>query len=187
MYFRAIRLGNEARGRRENERSGEERTSSRMLPDESRGSDVIFGNGSGRRGAARSEESSGLGRRGMLLCALAWDNDLSCVNGFGYAFPITQWWRGGNGPGVERARWEFRGKEMQGEGRDICTERGVKILNGRKYAWNVKPKVERWKRLVCGEGGEKINYWGFAFYEWIGYRMKENSESGCYGKMFGGW
>lgn len=51
----------------------------------------------------------------------------------------------------------------------------------------MKPKVERWKRLVCGEGGEKINYWGFAFYEWIGYRVKENSESGCYGKMFGGW
>ena len=33
-----------------------------------RGSDVIFGNGSGRRGG---EESSELGGRGMLVCALA--------------------------------------------------------------------------------------------------------------------
>lgn len=75
------------------------------------------------------------------------------------SYNIVVQWRGRNGPGVE-GPLRIQGKRNIGR-RDICTERGMKILSVAKYAWNVH---EHRKIELCLRK-KKISYRRSAFFE----------------------
>lgn len=130
-----------------------ERTSSRMLPDEAE----VWRNLREwkSREKCRCEESMktrmekccvrvGLRQRPFVREWLR-----ICVS-----YNIVVQWCGRNGPEVE-GPLRIHGKRNTGR-RDICTERGMKILSVGKYAWNVHEhrKIEPclWKkRLAIGD------------------------------------
>lgn len=75
------------------------------------------------------------------------------------SYNIVVQWRGRNGPGVEGPP-RIHGKRNTGR-RDICTERGMKILSVGKYAWDVHEhrKIEPCLRK------KKISYRRSVFFE----------------------
>lgn len=138
MYFRAIRLGNEARGRRENERGKARKGHPRgCCQTRDPRSDVIFGNGGGRRGGEGARRRKlGVGEKrdaamrvGLRQRPFVREWVWICVS----YNAVVETVPGSRGPAENSEERKCRGRS-KGGGRDICTERGVKILNGRKYA-----------------------------------------------------
>lgn len=70
------------------------------------------------------------------------------MNGFGYASPCNAWYSGV--PGSRGPAENSEERKCGGGGRDICTERGVKILNGVKVC--VKCETEGGRALLVGRG-----------------------------------
>lgn len=121
MYFRAIRLGNEARGRRENERGKARKGHPRgCCQTRDPRSDVIFGNGGGRRGgegARRRKLGVGEKRDAAMRVGL---RQRPFVREWVWIFPITQWWkrsRGREGP-LRIQRKGNAGGGVRGGGRE---------------------------------------------------------------------